>query len=102
MKCLSFNCMGLASPDKKLVLGMLLGSNRIDVLLLQETLGNGVSINNIMLNMLPDWNFHTIDVRGRSEGCSLGFNKKTIKLDNFLGGNNIWVLISKPLILIHP
>lgn len=82
MKFLSFNCRGLAIPDKKLVLKRLLGSVRIDVLLLQETLGDEGSINKILLNMLLDYIFHILDVRGRSRGCALGFNKMNINIDN--------------------
>jgi len=107
MKCLSFNCRGLASSNKKLAFKRLIGSERIDVILLQETLGDGISINKILLKMLPDWNFHSLDVRGRSKGCVLGFNNETINVVNiwvgegFLGADLKATDINEPLRLIN-
>jgi len=102
MKCLSFNCRGLASSDKKLALRSLIGSVRIDILLLQETLGNGGSINNILSNMLPGWIFHTLDSRGRSGGCALAFNNNSIKIENIWGGEGFfWRLTSQLMKLMY-
>lgn len=42
MKMLSFNCRGLASPDKKLAMRKLFLFEPFDILFLQETLGQGI------------------------------------------------------------
>jgi len=39
MKCLSFNCRGLASASKKLAMRRLFETVPVDIILLQETLG---------------------------------------------------------------
>lgn len=75
---------------------------RIDVILLQETLGDGISINKIFLKMLLDLDFHSLDVRGRFRGYALGFNNKNIKVDNIWVAKDFWGLTSKPLISIYP
>ena len=85
MICLSYNCKGLANSDKKLALKRLLHATRIDALFLQETLGDGLSITKILTPLLPDWSFATIDARGRSGGCALGINNKTIRVLNWWG-----------------
>ena len=38
---LSFNCRGLANPDKRLALKELIAHKPIDIIFLQETLGDG-------------------------------------------------------------
>lgn len=43
MKCISFNCRGLASSPKKLALKQLFEVEQPDIILLQETLGSAES-----------------------------------------------------------
>ena len=61
-------------------------SENLDVSFLQETLGEGSTLNNVLLKILPDWEFHFLDVRGRSGECALGYNKRSIIIENVLGG----------------
>lgn len=86
MKCLSFNCRGQANLDKKLALKRLCLSEKLDIIFLQEILEEGSLVNNLLLKFLPDWVFHCLDVRGCSGGCAMGFNKRTIKIQNVWGG----------------
>lgn len=86
MKGFSFNCRGLANPDKKLALKRLCLSYNLDFLMLQETLGDGQLIHNSLKNFVPDWRFFYLDARGRSGGLALGFNSRTVKICNAWGG----------------
>ena len=86
MKCLSFNSRGSAIPDKKVALKRLCHSECFDVIFLQETLGEGSSLNNVLLKIVLDWAFHFLDVKGRLGGCALGYNKRSIRLENVWGG----------------
>eukprot|EP00253_Pinus_taeda_P001842 PITA_01842 len=85
MICLSFNCRGLANPDKRLALRDLLAQNPFDILFLQEALGVGLEVTTTLTSFLPDWNFITLDARGRSGGCALGINNKTTQMINCWG-----------------
>eukprot|EP00253_Pinus_taeda_P017589 PITA_17589 len=85
MKVLSFNCRGIASPEKKLAL-RLLQKEPIDLVFLQETLGVVDIISPLMESMLPGWHFQAIDVNGRSGGIALGYNPRSINLMGTWGG----------------
>ena len=56
-----------------------------DVLLLQETLGEGVEVENRLSLLLPDWSFITLDSIGRYGGLAIGWNCRTIKVLNYWG-----------------
>jgi len=86
MKCLSFNYRGLANPEKKLTLKRLCLSERFNVIFLQETLGEGRLVKILLMSFLPNWDFHFLDVMGRSGGCALRINKRTLNLYNAWGG----------------
>lgn len=85
----------------------LYGSKRINVLFLQETLGEGVSINTLLTSILPRWTFHTLDVRGRPRGCAIGFNNRTINIENIWGSEGVlgagvtYIELDAPLHLIN-
>lgn len=82
MKWISLNCRGLASNSKKLALKLLMSSDKIDIIFLQETLGNSVNIINTLEGMFKDWDFFAVDGRGRFGGLTLGVNCKSIKILN--------------------
>ena len=65
MKCCSFNCGGLVGPLKILALKRVILAEHMDVLLLQETLGEGVEVFNRLSTLLPGWKFITLDSIGR-------------------------------------
>ena len=56
-----------------------------DVLLLQETLGEGAEVENRLSLLLQDWSFITLDSIGRSRGLDIGWNCRTIKFLNHWG-----------------
>ena len=70
MKILCFNCRGLTIPSKKLSLKRLVDVLVHDVLLLQETMGNSDVVVGFLKYLLPYWDFHVIDVNGRSQGLA--------------------------------
>jgi len=90
MKCLSFNYRGLASLDKKLALQRLCKSERLDVIFLQETLGDENLINIVLKKFLLDWDFLFLDVRGRSGGFIMGLNNRSIRLENAWDGEGFF------------
>eukprot|EP00253_Pinus_taeda_P028072 PITA_28072 len=61
MKCLSFDCRGLASTSKKLALRRLFETITVDLILLQETLGLVDSISVSLTSILPGWHFLAMD-----------------------------------------
>lgn len=87
MKCLSFNCRGLASPSKKLSLKRLLGSEPCDISFLQETLGRSELIVRTLLTIMPRWNFQALDDVGRSGGIVLGVNPQSINVTSACRGH---------------
>ena len=64
MKVLSFNCRGLAGPGKKSAFIRVLTLEHPDVILLQETIGEGEVIRERLEIWLPRWSFVTVDARG--------------------------------------
>jgi exonuclease III len=85
MKCCSFNCRGLAGPLKRPALKRVIDSEHPDILLLQETLGEGEEIKSRLISLLPGWNFETLDATGRSGGLAIGWNTHSIKISNSWG-----------------
>ena len=85
MICLSYNCRGLANPDKRFELRELIAQKPIDILFLQETLGEGDVVATILKSFLPNWTFITLDAHGRSGGCALGINCRTTWMINCWG-----------------
>ena len=85
MKCLSFNCRGMASVSMKLALRRLFEVDPIDIILLQETLGLAEHITSSLQSISPGWTFKAMDVVGRSGGLSIGYNPRTIKVSTSWG-----------------
>ena len=57
MIVMTLNCRGLASKPKKLAICRLVSDQSVDVLFLQETMGDGVLFTGSMELLLPGWNF---------------------------------------------
>jgi exonuclease III len=98
MKCCSFNCKGLASPLKRPALKRVIDFEHPDILLLQETLGEGEEVSSRLSSLLPGWKFETLDSFGRSGGLAIGWNTRSIKFINswgFESGIGITVLSTK-------
>eukprot|EP00253_Pinus_taeda_P009046 PITA_09046 len=86
MKCLSFNCRGLASPPKKLALQRLFEVEQPDIILLQETLGHAENVTLSLQALAPKWKFMAFDAIGRSGGLAIGTNPRTLRIEAAWGG----------------
>jgi len=86
MKCLSYNCRGLASSSKKLAMMRLIETDPIDIIMLQETLYSADHIICSMHSITPGWIYIALDVAGRSGGLAIGVNPRTIKVEASWGG----------------
>ena len=73
MNLLSFNCRGLASQPKKLAFRNLISQYNLDILMLQETLGKGEEIIELLSKLMPGWLFQALDADGRSGGLVTGY-----------------------------
>ena len=85
MKILSFNCRRLAGPGKKPAFIRVLTLEHPDVILLQETMGEGEVIRERLESWLPGWSFVTVDARGRSGGLAVGWKNCRVKMINAWG-----------------
>ena len=65
----TLNCRGLASLPKKLAVHRLVEDQFIDVLFLQEIMGDGLSLAGQMESLLSGWVFISLDAKGKSGGC---------------------------------
>ena len=72
MILMTLNCRGLASKPKKLVVCRLVEDKHVDVLFLQESMGNGQLFVVELESMLKGWNFLSLNARGKSGGLLLG------------------------------
>ena len=69
MIVMTLNCRGLASKPKKLAICRLVANQSVDVLFLQETMGDGVLFASNMEFLLPRWTFCSVDAKGKSGAC---------------------------------
>ena len=85
----SWNCRGLASKPKKLALKEWLINSKAEVLFLQETLGKGYEVENMLKSLLPGWSFTAIDSTGHSGGIAIGVKEGRIKVTNQWGTKQV-------------
>ena len=76
MIVMSLNCRGLASKPKKLAVCKLVTDQFIDVLFLQETMGDGVLFASNMEFLLSGWTFCSMDAKGKSGGLLVGWRNQ--------------------------
>ena len=89
MKIMSFNYRGLAGPLKRPALRRVVDLEHPVVMLLQETLGIGDMIKAKLESWFLDWQFVTLDVRGRSGGLAMGWNTHVVKALNIWGLDSV-------------
>ena len=82
MIVMTLNCRGLASIPKKLAVCRLVDEQFIDVLFLQETMGDGVIFVGELDSMLKGWRFVSVDAKGKSRGLLLGCRTRHFHLLN--------------------
>ena len=58
---MTLNCRGLASKQKKLAICRLVEEQHIDVVFLQESMGNGIMFVDELESMLRGWTFLSLD-----------------------------------------
>ena len=58
---MTLNCRGLASKPKKLAICILVEEQHIDIVFLQESMGNGVLLVEEMESILKGWTFSSLD-----------------------------------------
>jgi exonuclease III len=85
MRILSFNCLGLANPTKKPSLRRFIEKTSPEVILLQETLGDSVSVTKSLETLLPGWSFAAVDGRGCLGGLATGWKTRCCKLESVWG-----------------
>lgn len=86
MKWLSLNCRGLTSLPKNLALKRLFESDIVDIIFLQETLGEVDLTSCILHSLKTRWNFQSLDVIRRSGELALEYNPHSINLKASSGG----------------
>ena len=74
MIMMTLNCRGLASIPKKLAVCRLVADQHIDVLFIQETMGDGFIFAGEMETLLNRWSFVSMDSKGKLGGLPLGWS----------------------------
>ena len=72
MIVMTLNCRGLASKPKKLAICRLVVEQSVDVLFIQETMGDGVLFASTLESLLLGWAFCSVDAKGKSGGLLVG------------------------------
>lgn len=83
------NCIlqlsGVGEPLKKSSLKHLVGTLDPDIIFLQETLGDCISITQTLESLLVGWYFVAVDMRGRSSGVAIGWKNRSCRCENVWG-----------------
>jgi exonuclease III len=98
IKCFSFNCRGLVVSLKRPSLKRVIDSEHLDILLLQEKMGEGEEVKYRLISLLRGWNFESLGSTQRYRGLYIGWNTRSIKVINswgFKSGIGITILSLK-------
>lgn len=85
MKLLSFNYTGLASPSKKSSLKRLVDTMGLDIIFLQETMGNSQMVKYTPETLLMGLIFEAVDARDRSGGLATRWHLRSCRCDHVWG-----------------
>ena len=88
-KSLSFNYWGLAGPHKTSALRWVVELDQSDIILLQETLGDGLEVKTKLERWFGGWSFESLDVRGRFGALEIGWNSQCVKVLNVWGMESV-------------
>ena len=94
---MSFNCRGLAGPQKRSALRRVLDLDSPDIMLLQDTLGAGEETKARLESWFSSWIFETLDVRGRSGGLAIGWTARNVLALNVWGMDSVLGMTFKAL-----
>ena len=100
MKVLSFNCKGLVCPHKRSALRQVVELYQPEIILLQETLGEGLEVKTNLESQFGGWCFETLDVRGHSSYLAIGWNSRSVKVLNVWGMESILGISIKALDMV--
>ena len=89
MIILSLNIMGLGSPSKMLSLDRLVERHKLDVILLDETMGAGQNMIGLIGNILKGWDFLSIYAFENYGGIIIGWKKSIIILNSYFLSSGI-------------
>ena len=95
MIVMTLNVRGLACKPKKLAICRMVADQSVDVLFLQETMGDGVLFAGNMELLLPGWTFCSVDAKGKSGGLFMGWRNQ------FFLFPNSWAMESALCIAIY-
>ena len=87
MKLISLKCKGLASTRNKISLKRIMEVLSPEVILLQETMGPEMEVENLLSSLLPLYSFTTQSARGHSGGLAIGWKKSCICCTNTWGSS---------------
>ena len=82
MIVMTLHCRGLASKPKKLDICRLVVDQSVDVLFIQETMGDGVMFASTLESLLPGWTFFSVDAKGKSGGLLVGWKNRVLQFLN--------------------
>ena len=82
MIVMTLNCRGLASKPKKLAICRLVADHSVNVLFIQETMGDGVRSACSLESLLPGWSFCSVDAKGKSGGLLVGWKCRVLQFLN--------------------
>ena len=82
MIVMTLNCKGLVSKPKKIAICILVANQSVDVLFIQETMGDGVRSACSLESLLPGWYFCSVDAKGKSGGLLVGWNCRVLQFLN--------------------
>ena len=72
MIVMTLNCIGLASKPQKIAICRLVVDESVNILFIQETMGDGVRYACSLESMLPGWSFCSMDAKGKFGGLLVG------------------------------
>ena len=82
MIVMTLNYRGLASKPKKLAICRLVADQSVDVLFLQETMGDGVQFASTLEFLFPSWTFCSMDAKGKLGGLLVGWRNQFLHFLN--------------------
>ena len=85
MMVVSYNYRGLAIPMKKSSLKKLVESLNLDIVFLQETMGDYITIKAALESLSVGWSFVAVDARGRPGRLATGWKVRSCRAENVWG-----------------
>ena len=81
-KFLSLNCKGLASTRKKIALKRVVQVQKLDIIILQETLGTEEEVSRVLSSISSSFTFLAHSAKGHSGGLAIAWNTTMLHCEN--------------------